>query len=111
MAGLQRSVVSFRRQGSSGLTWDDKYLPGELINQPVKHEQETNEKRVKEEMMLQVNASSRTSVGSTERSRSNSGFPTRWMSPVVEPPSPKLSACGLCSAINGKKGKSHGRLQ
>lgn len=25
-AGLQRSSVSFRRQGSSGLVWDDKFL-------------------------------------------------------------------------------------
>ncbi|KHN47776.1 Hypothetical protein glysoja_029194 [Glycine soja] len=30
MDGLQRSEVSFRRQGSSGLVWDDKLLSGEL---------------------------------------------------------------------------------
>ncbi|KAF5743304.1 hypothetical protein HS088_TW09G01370 [Tripterygium wilfordii] len=29
MATLQRSAVSFRRQGSSGIVWDDKYALGE----------------------------------------------------------------------------------
>ncbi|OWM86691.1 MAPK kinase substrate protein At1g80180-like [Punica granatum] len=29
MATLQRSAVSFRRQGSSGPVWDDKYYLGE----------------------------------------------------------------------------------
>lgn len=29
MATLQRSAVSFRRQGSPGLVWDDKYVLGE----------------------------------------------------------------------------------
>ncbi|XP_060187430.1 uncharacterized protein At1g15400-like [Lycium barbarum] len=94
MAGLQRSAVSFRRQGSSGLIWDDKYLSGQL----VKRKEETNKElewQPKKDMLL-VKASSR-AVGSTERSRSNGG--------AVEPPSPKVSACGLCSAI-GKKDKS-----
>ncbi|ERN04425.1 hypothetical protein AMTRI_Chr03g46690 [Amborella trichopoda] len=27
---LQRSSVSFRRQGSSGLIWDDRFLSGEI---------------------------------------------------------------------------------
>ncbi|MCD7459813.1 hypothetical protein HAX54_042028 [Datura stramonium] len=100
MAGLlQRSAVSFRRQGSSGLIWDDKYLSG----QPVKHREEINEKlqgqgQPKEEMIL----TSSTTVGSTGRSRSNGGR----VSLTVEPPSPKVSACGLCSrVINGRKGK------
>ncbi|WMV35137.1 hypothetical protein MTR67_028522 [Solanum verrucosum] len=108
MAGLQRSAVSFRRQGSSGLIWDDKYLSGELINQPVKHKEETNKKRVgkpKEEIKLQVKTSS-TTIGSTGRRGSNGGG---RVNPTAEPRSPKVSACGLCSAINGKKGKSHHR--
>ncbi|KAG5602054.1 hypothetical protein H5410_033424 [Solanum commersonii] len=89
MAGLQRSAVSFRRQGSSGLTWDDKYLSG----------------KPKEEMKLQVETSS-TTIRSTGRRRSNGGG---RVNPTAEPWSPKVSACGLCSAINGKNGKSHHR--
>lgn len=30
MAGLQRSTKSFRRQGSSGVVWDDKLLPEQI---------------------------------------------------------------------------------
>jgi hypothetical protein len=30
MASLPRSEVSFRRSGSSGLVWDDRFLSGEL---------------------------------------------------------------------------------
>ncbi|XP_012852442.1 PREDICTED: uncharacterized protein LOC105972055 [Erythranthe guttata] len=35
MEGLQRYAVSFRRQGSSGSVWDDKFLAGlqQLANQ------------------------------------------------------------------------------
>ncbi|XP_069155842.1 uncharacterized protein At1g15400-like [Solanum lycopersicum] len=108
MAGLQRSAISFRRQGSSGFIWDDKYLTGELINHPVKHKEETNKTRLgkpKEELMLQVKTSS-TTIGSTRRRGFNGGG---GVNPTAEPPSPKVFACGLCSAINGKKGKSHRR--
>lgn len=37
MAGLQRSSKSFRRQGSSGLVWDDKSL-SEEVNQLIRRE-------------------------------------------------------------------------
>ncbi|KAI4355724.1 hypothetical protein L6164_004471 [Bauhinia variegata] len=96
MAGLQRSEVSFRRQGSSGLVWDDKLLSGEL-NKP--NQQEQGQERDKAEIK-EVNAG--TNVGSIERSRSNGGnrgYRTGKVSPAVEPPSPKLSACGFCGAF------------
>ncbi|XP_016455694.1 uncharacterized protein At1g15400-like [Nicotiana tabacum] len=107
MAGLQRSAVSFRRQGSSGLTWDDKFLSGEL-KQHINYKYETtkcnkashSKGQPKEENML-VKASSIT-VGSTVKSRSNG---TSRVSPAIEPPSPKVYGCGLCRGI-GKKSKS-----
>ena len=40
MAGLQRSAVSFRRQGSSGFVWDDRFLSEELNK--VKEDQNNN---------------------------------------------------------------------
>ncbi|OIT02794.1 PREDICTED: uncharacterized protein At1g15400-like [Nicotiana attenuata] len=108
MAGLQRSAVSFRRQGSSGLIWDDKFLSGEL-NQHINHIYETtkcnkashSKGQPKEEMML-VKASSRT-VGSMERSRSNGNG---RVPPAIEPSSPKVYACGLCRCIGKKNNKS-----
>ena len=112
MAGLQRSAVSFRRQGSSGLVWDDKLLSGELGQQPA---QPTNQREdhhllhsgttdnsdkqprqeilqaqphgkqqeAKEEVAAS-RVSPRTVVGSIERSRSNGGGP-RYRTGRVSP--------------------------
>ncbi|KAG8379858.1 hypothetical protein BUALT_Bualt07G0133100 [Buddleja alternifolia] len=95
MAGLQRSQVSFRRQGSSGLVWDDKFVSGEF-NQPK--EEKTNA------AVAAVN-SSRPAGLTIERSRSNGGrgFRTGRVSPAIEPPSPRVSACGLCGALGKSK--------
>lgn len=124
MAGLQRSAVSFRRQGSSGLVWDDKLLSVELgqqlTNQTEDHHhhsgtadnsdnskpqqeilqaQTQGQQEAKEEVAA-LRVSPRTVVGSIERSRSNGGGPryrTGRVSPAIEPPSPKVSACGFCT--------------
>ncbi|PSR96084.1 hypothetical protein CEY00_Acc22219 [Actinidia chinensis var. chinensis] len=97
MAGLQRSEISFRRQGSSGLIWDDKFLAE--IQQRGNQEQEVTEDKP---------STAVGSVNTIERSRSNGGgrgFRTGKVSPAIEPPSPRVSACGFCSAF-GKKGKN-----
>ncbi|KAA8540474.1 hypothetical protein F0562_024607 [Nyssa sinensis] len=119
MAGLQRSAISFRRQGSSGLIWDDKLLSGELnqMNQKEDNDKEDDRQREEPEQQQQeINElkPSRT-VGSTntlDRSRSNGGggaFRTGKASPAIEPPpSPKVSACGFCSA-SGKPDKTRRR--
>ncbi|KAH0690654.1 hypothetical protein KY289_018012 [Solanum tuberosum] len=115
MAGLQRSATSFRRQGSSGLVWDDKLVTasGELIQlgnprgeTTIKTDRQGEEKP-KLEVSVPDKASSKT-AGSMERSRSNRGFRTGKVSPAIEPPSPKVSACGFCSAF-AKNDKSNRR--
>ncbi|XP_020224028.1 MAPK kinase substrate protein At1g80180 [Cajanus cajan] len=90
MAGLQRSAVSFRRQGSSGFVWDDKFLSEEFNK--VKEEQ-ANDVQIKTPPL--------------QRSRSaggGRGYRTGKVSPAIEPPSPRLSACGFCAAF-GKAGE------
>ncbi|GFZ07969.1 hypothetical protein Acr_19g0009060 [Actinidia rufa] len=62
MAGLQRSEISFRRQGSSGLIWDDKFLAE--IQQRGNQEQEVTEDKP---------STAVGSVNTIERSRSNGG--------------------------------------
>ncbi|EEF37904.1 MAPK kinase substrate protein At1g80180 [Ricinus communis] len=83
--GLQRSTTSFRRQGSSGLVWDDKFLTGESHQNNEKAETSSN--------------------GKLQRSQSAGGVIYRTVkvssSPNVDPPSPKVSGCGLCG-IFGK---------
>ncbi|XP_055826115.1 MAPK kinase substrate protein At1g80180 [Solanum dulcamara] len=115
MAGLQRSTTSFRRQGSSGLVWDDKLLTasGELIQlgnprgETDREEEVIKGEKPKLEVSVPDKASSKT-AGSMDRSRSNRGFRTGKVSPAIEPPSPKVSACGFCSAF-GKNDKSNRR--
>ncbi|KAA8541895.1 hypothetical protein F0562_023047 [Nyssa sinensis] len=114
MAGLQRSTTSFRRQGSSGLVWDDKFL-NELnqMNQTEDNNRESGQQE-QEQMKVKEDKPSRTvgSINTLDRSRSTGGvraFRTGKVSPAIEPPSPKFSACGFCSAF-GKQDKTRRRL-
>ncbi|XP_057505330.1 uncharacterized protein At1g15400-like [Actinidia eriantha] len=114
MAGLQRSVTSFRRQGSSGLVWDDKLISCEL-NQSVQTEDDNKDKAQQPDQQDQVKEAEPCpavgSINTIDRSRSSGGgraFRTGKVSPAIEPPSPRVSACGFCSAF-GKKDKTRRR--
>ncbi|XP_047316940.1 MAPK kinase substrate protein At1g80180-like [Impatiens glandulifera] len=113
MAGLQRSAISFRRQGSSGLIWDDKLISAELMKQ--KEEEEGGEKSKQDQNQNQKEEQTAPSptptpeqgrpprnINTIERSRSNRAFRTGRVSPAIEPPSPRLSACGLCNGFGNK---------
>ncbi|KAK8664178.1 hypothetical protein V6N13_083977 [Hibiscus sabdariffa] len=130
MAGLQRSAVSFRRQGSSGIVWDDKFLSELSQMKPEQQRQEEGETKQEEQLQAQDNNNNSNSnsnpekvdVGvkdvkptiapintTVERSRSNGGerrgYRTGKVSPAIDPPSPKISACGFCGAF-GKQDKN-----
>ncbi|KAL6984874.1 hypothetical protein U1Q18_018255 [Sarracenia purpurea var. burkii] len=96
MDGLQRSVTSFRRQGSSGLVWDDRFLSGELNHGKPRDDHHQDEE------------STESRAPQTRRSRSNRDNTygaAKEISPAIDPPSPKVSGCGLC-AVFGKPGKT-----
>jgi uncharacterized protein involved in tolerance to divalent cations len=107
MEGLQRSAISFRRQGSSGFVWDDKFLQEEFnkLNQNQNNNQEQDKDEIKEmnrDELPQIG-----SINTVQRSRSNGGgrgYRTGKVSPAIEPPSPRISACGFCGAF-GKVGE------
>jgi hypothetical protein len=111
MEGLQRSAVSFRRQGSSGFVWDDKFLQEEFnkLNQNQNQNQNNNQEQDKDEIK-EMNRDELPQIGSintVQRSRSNGGgrgYRTGKVSPAIEPPSPRISACGFCGAF-GKVGE------
>ncbi|OVA00462.1 hypothetical protein BVC80_9089g53 [Macleaya cordata] len=121
MAGLQRSAISFRRQGSSGLVWEDRFISGELNqnNKNKEEEQQQNQQQQQgggEVVEFRELRTSR-SVGSIgaarmmERSRSNGGGRERHhrtgkVSPALDPPSPKVSGCGFCGVF-GKPVGTH----
>lgn len=116
MAGLQRSAVSFRRQGSSGLVWDDKFLAE--LNQigKQKEEQDNANNNHNSDQIETVDSkepkpslSVNTTAPAIERSRSNGGgrtYRTGRVSPAIEPPSPRVSGCGFCGAF-GKPAKTN----
>lgn len=91
MEGLQRSTTSFRRQGSSGLVWDDKFLSGDLnrFKNNKQADDHINKPKAAAEMM--------------QRSRSEGGGRGGRMHKAMkepphalDPPSPKVSGCGFC---------------
>ncbi|KAF8050133.1 hypothetical protein N665_2038s0006 [Sinapis alba] len=119
MAGLQRSNISFRRQGSSGIVWDDRLI-AELNKQANDQKGETGEQEGQEDQTARPISGGgikpiRTE-GGIERSRSNGGGGgnrhhrnTGRVSPAVDPPSPRLSAFGCCSAFGKKSVKQRKR--
>ncbi|CAH2037524.1 unnamed protein product [Thlaspi arvense] len=126
MEGLQRSTISFRRQGSSGIVWDDRLI-AELNKQATEQKDESQRDEQpnkpmsegseqgnpiagdeKEKEKLRPIKTGGPTMGGIERSRSNGGGAPRHhrttgrVSPAVDPPSPRISTCGCCSAF-GKK--------
>ncbi|KAJ4909033.1 hypothetical protein Rs2_03654 [Raphanus sativus] len=115
MAGLQRSNISFRRQGSSGIVWDDRLI-AELNKQANEHKGETEEQEGQEDQTAGGVIKPIRTEGGIERSRSNGGGGanrhhrnTGRVSPAVDPPSPRLSAFGCCSAFGKKPVKQRKR--
>ncbi|XVF34701.1 hypothetical protein REPUB_Repub18cG0081600 [Reevesia pubescens] len=93
MSGLQRSTTSFRRQGSSGLVWDNKVLSGDL-NQMKLNNQENKENRGSSDGMMKRSRSDGGSGGHMYRTM-------KAASPSMDPPSPKVSSgCGLCGVFS-----------
>uniref|UniRef100_A0A1S4CVB6 Uncharacterized protein At1g15400-like n=1 Tax=Nicotiana tabacum TaxID=4097 RepID=A0A1S4CVB6_TOBAC len=76
---LPRSEISFRRQGSSGLIWDDKLLSGELNKISTQdHSQEQHKKKEQ-----------KSSSSSEEKPRISYRSKDNYMQPSIDPPSPK----------------------
>nr|XP_009794487.1 PREDICTED: uncharacterized protein At1g15400-like [Nicotiana sylvestris] len=92
---LSRSEISFRRQGSSGLIWDDKLLSGEL-NKISTHDHPQEHKKKEQ----------KSSSSSEQKPRISYRSADNYIEPSTDPPSPKLSGCGVCG-IFGKPVKSN----
>lgn len=109
--GLQRSATSFRRQGSSGLVWDDKFLIEDSItkvkppNININNDEQDNKgKEDFREAKAKAGLSRSQSAGGRVYNRTvrvSSSVPTN-----VDPPSPKLSVCGICGVF-GKPASAH----
>ncbi|ONK59535.1 uncharacterized protein A4U43_C08F7420 [Asparagus officinalis] len=105
MAGLQRSSETFRRSGSSGLVWEDRFLSDEM-KQPKKAEEDGEAERPLPELRRSDQPSTALRQHARPLAASNGCWRQRYragqVSPAVDPPSPKLSGCGFCG-IFGKQ--------
>ncbi|KAG6422215.1 hypothetical protein SASPL_118780 [Salvia splendens] len=118
MESLQRSAISFRRQGSSGYVWDDKFLADQFnkVANERKEESSTSATRENKEDPIPIATAAKKSPPPPaglviDRSRSNGGrgFRTGKVSPAVEPPSPRVSAFGCCGALGTARRRAAGR--
>jgi len=125
MAGLQRSATTFRRSGSSGLVWDERFLTEadaeakaadgatEEPQPELRHSRsigmlrrggagDGDDKKAKEKKKQQ-----KQKQGHKEESRSNHQvFRTKDVAPDVDPPSPRVSGCILCTIFGGSSSGS-----
>uniref|UniRef100_K3Y1A1 Uncharacterized protein n=1 Tax=Setaria italica TaxID=4555 RepID=K3Y1A1_SETIT len=126
MAGLQRSATTFRRSGSSGLVWDERFLTeaeadaeakagdgaAEEPQPELRHSRSVgsigmlrrggaggngDNKKAKAKAKDQKK-------GHKEDARSNQ----QDVAPDVDPPSPRVSGCILCSIFGGSSGSGSG---
>ncbi|OIW19749.1 hypothetical protein TanjilG_18559 [Lupinus angustifolius] len=87
--GLQRSITSFRRQGSSGLVWDDKFIQNLNQNQNEENQRVEREGNSEGPSDTLMEARPYRTVNVAE--------------PSIDPPSPKVATCGLCGFFWKKK--------
>ncbi|CAN6441822.1 unnamed protein product [Victoria cruziana] len=112
-AALQRSAVSFRRQGSSGLVWDDRFLSGELA-QPRKSDasvgNDGTEIRESSPPAQQSEPEEPAVASATKRERRNKCTdnlcPATKPLPATKrrtsrPPRRSATTCGLCGILCG----------
>ncbi|KAG2333628.1 hypothetical protein Bca52824_004808 [Brassica carinata] len=96
---LQRSTASFRRQGSSGLIWNDRFLSGEIRNDERKEDRRNDHR----------DGSMAATTGKVQRSasdggRSSHGGRLEISQTLDHPPSPEISAgCGFCSLFSSNR--------
>ncbi|KAK3152447.1 hypothetical protein QOZ80_2BG0158970 [Eleusine coracana subsp. coracana] len=124
MAGLQRSVQTFRRSGSSGLIWDERFLtegaeekkPNGAVRQPeLRHSRsvgsaimlrrrgrddavgDVDDKKKKLAIKPKAQKDHQNNQEGREAAPGRKAFRARDVAPAAEPPSPRVSGCVLCS--------------
>lgn len=107
VAVLQRSATTFRRSGSSGLVWNERFFSGELarpknrevwaapeFSEPLRHHRGVGAARAAPRGGIRIS----TAAGNGGRNEGPAA--------AADPPSPKVPAC-LCYGFNmGKHGSN-----
>ncbi|KAL0720105.1 hypothetical protein Bca4012_069429 [Brassica carinata] len=101
MTTLQRSAVSFRRQGSSGRIWGDQFVLNQKAGEiPQNQEQQGGEHSAKDNIRIQKSSSS-----------SSSSSPSSYFSEIrrgqnISSPTRSKPGCGLSSLFRQCIGSS-----
>ncbi|OEL18799.1 hypothetical protein BAE44_0020183 [Dichanthelium oligosanthes] len=107
MAGLQRSATTFRRSGSSGLVWDERFL---TEAEDAEAKAKASDGAAEEPQPELRHSRSVGSIGMLRRggagadadgSNGQQVFRTKDVAPDVDPPSPRVSGCILCTIFGG----------
>ncbi|KAJ3691995.1 hypothetical protein LUZ60_012345 [Juncus effusus] len=114
MEGLQRSATTFRRSGSSGLVWDEKFL-SEIQNEEGKEDNApklTHSRSVGSISMLgkQSMEEAKQQVSDLKELKTKvecktQKFHSANVLPDQEPDSPKVSGCAICFIFQKPKPK------
>ncbi|CAM0879856.1 unnamed protein product [Alopecurus aequalis] len=100
MAGLQRSSMTFRRSGSSGLVWDERLMSDDHGQMETEFK-ELRHSRSVGSVGLQTRRGSGVERGSQ-------AYRARRVTPALDPPSPKVPGCIFCGIFR-KAGSSKAR--
>lgn len=134
MAGLQRSATTFRRSGSSGLVWDERFLTEAEAETKAKagdgaaeepQPELRHSKSVGSVGMLRRGGAGGSGDGDESRKakekkkqkqghkedarNSQQVFRTKDVAPDVDPPSPRVSGCILCAIFGSSSGAGSAR--
>lgn len=130
MAGLQRSATTFRRSGSSGLVWDERFLTEAEAEAEAKAKGGGGAAAEDPQPELR-HSRSVGSIGMLLRGGAGGGdsddgkktkevvkarggqqqrvFRTKDVAPDMDPPSPRVSGCILCAILGGSSGGGKAR--
>lgn len=111
MEGLQRSSSTFRRSGSSGLVWDERFLTegaeakaaGDGGTDEAQPEMRRSRSTGGVGMMLRRGGDDKKKQQQKkeDEERDPQVFRTKEVAPDVDPPSPRVSGCILCAIFGG----------
>ncbi|XP_044958548.1 uncharacterized protein At1g15400-like [Hordeum vulgare subsp. vulgare] len=119
MEGLQRSSSTFRRSGSSGLVWDERFLTegaeakaaGEGGTDEAQPEMRRSRSTGGVGMMLRRGGDDKKQqeqqqkkeqgLKKKDEGRDQQVFRTKEVAPDMDPPSPRVSGCILCAIFGG----------
>ncbi|KAF8103732.1 hypothetical protein N665_0185s0006 [Sinapis alba] len=97
MTTLQRSAVSFRRQGSSGRIWGDQFVLNQKSGEVLQNQEHGREHSAKNSNDPEDNIRTQKSSSSSSSSSPSSYFSEIRRGPNISSPTRSKPGCGLSS--------------